>query len=208
VDDVAYVTGVEPPHPEIYFSYRQMNGRLKLPAVTLLLPPGGDTAALVAAVRMAVGRTDARLVPEGVMRIEDRILGALARPRLYAILLGAFASAALLIAAVGLVGVLSYVVAQRSRELALRAALGAQPRDLLRLVLRQGMTATSIGIIAGLGFAVAIIRSIRALLYGVTPYDRLTFVAVPVAVLLVAAAACAVPALRAARLHPLDALRS
>ncbi len=159
-------------------------------------------------VRLVVRQADARLVPEVVMRVDDRIMRALARPRLYAILLGAFASLALLIAAVGLFGMLSYVVAQRSRELALRAALGARPLELLGLVLQQGMAATGIGIIAGLGVAVAMIRSIGALLYGVRPYDGLTFAVVPLAVLLVAAAACALPALQAARLGPLGALRS
>jgi ABC-type antimicrobial peptide transport system permease subunit len=114
----------------------------------------------------------------------------------------------LVIAAVGLFGVLSYVVAQRTRELALRAALGAQPLNLLWLVLQQGIAATSAGIVAGLMVAAAFARSIAALLYGVAPYDGLTFVAVPIALLLVAASACTAPAVRAARLHPLRGLRS
>jgi predicted permease len=208
VDDVRYLTSVEPPPPEMYFSYRQLNGRVKVPVVTFLLRSEGDTAWLASAIRLAIRQADARLVADAVMRMDDRVMRGLARPRLYAILLGSFAVLALLIAAVGLFGVLSYVVAQRSREFALRTALGARPLDILRLVLQQGIAATGTGIAAGLVVAVALTRSIAALLYGVTPYDGLTFVTVPAAVLLVAAGACAAPALRAARLHPMSALRS
>ena len=208
VDDVEYVTSMEPPLPEMYFSYRQLNGRVKVPVVTFLLRSEGHTASLASAIRLAIREADARLVADAVMRMDDLVIRGLARPRLYAVLLGGFAVLALVIAAVGLFGVLSYLVAQRSREFALRAALGAQPFDILRLVLQQGIAATSIGIVAGLVVAVALTRSIAALLYGITPYDGLTFVTVPVALLLVAAAACAAPALRAARLHPMRALRS
>ena len=208
VDDVRYVTSVEPPPPEMYFSYRQLNGRVKVPVVTLLLRSEGDTARLASAMRLAVRQADARLVPEAVMPMDDRVMRGLARPRLYAILVGGFAVLSLVIAAVGLFGVLSYVVAQRTRELALRAALGAQPLNLLWLVLQQGIAATSAGIVAGLMVAAAFARSIAALLYGVTPYDGLTFVAVPITLLLVAASACTAPAVRAARLHPLRGLRS
>jgi ABC-type antimicrobial peptide transport system permease subunit len=208
VDDIEYVTSMEPPLPEMYFSYRQLNGRVKVPAVTFLLRSEGDTASLASAIRLAIREADARLVADALMRMDDLVTRGLARPRLYAVLFGGFAVLALVIAAVGLFGVLSYVVAQRSREFALRAALGAQPLDILRLVLQQGIAATSIGIVAGLVVAVALTRSIAALLYGVTPYDGLTFVTVPVALLLVAVAACAAPALHAARLHPMRALRS
>ncbi len=210
VDDVAPVgiSGAEVAHPELYFCYRQMNGRLRVPALTLLLRSGGEPAGLAAAARLAVRQADPRLVPETVMSVDDRILRALARPRLYALLLGGFASLAMLVAAVGLFGTLSYLVAQRSRELALRAVFGARPLELLGLVLRQGMTAACGGVVAGLGVAAAAGRSISALLHGVRPYDGLTFTVVPLAVLLVAALACAAPALQAARLGPGPAIRS
>jgi putative ABC transport system permease protein len=136
------------------------------------------------------------------------VMLGLAQPRLYALLLGGFAALALVIAAVGLFSVLSYLVAQRSREFGLRTALGARPVDIVRLVVRQGLWATISGAAAGLVAAVALTRSLSALLYGVTPYDELTFVAVPLGLVLVAAAACAAPARRAARLDPLRALKS
>jgi predicted permease len=208
VDDVRYVASVQPPAPEIYFSYRQLNGRTKVPVVTFLLRSQEDTASLASAMRGAIRQVDARLAPESVMRMDDRVVLGLARPRLYAILLGGFAVLSLVIAAVGLFGVLSYVVAQRSREIALRVALGARPLDILRLALQPGIAATTIGIAAGLALSVASNRSIAALLYEVSPHDVLTYAAVALAVLLVATGACAAPALRAARLSPSRVLRS
>jgi predicted permease len=208
VEDVRYVTSVQPAAPEIYFSYRQLNGRTRVPVVTFLLRSEEDTASLASAMRRAVRQVDARLVPEAMMRMDDRLLLGLARPRFYAILLSGFAVLALVIAAVGLFGALSYVVAQRSREFALRVALGARPLDILRLALQPGIAATSIGIAAGLAVSVASTRSIAALLFEVSPHDALTYAAVALALLVVATGACAAPALRAARLHPSRTLRS
>jgi putative ABC transport system permease protein len=208
VDDVRYVTTAEPTPPEMYFAYQQMGGQMKVPAVTFLLRSHGDMASLASAVRLAITGADTNLVADPVMRMDDQVMLGLAQPRLYALLLGGFAALALVIAAVGLFSVLSYLVAQRSREFGLRTALGARPVDIVRLVVRQGLWATISGAAAGLVAAVALTRSLSALLYGVTPYDELTFVAVPLGLVLVAAAACAAPARRAARLDPLRALKS
>jgi putative ABC transport system permease protein len=155
-----------------------------------------------------VREADAGLVPDAVTTMEARLLTTLARPRLYAILLGGYATLGLLIAAVGLFGVLSYTVALRTRELAVRAALGAQQSDIIRLVLRQTLGMMTAGLAAGLLASLLLSRSTAALLYGITPYDTFTFVAVPVVLGLAAIAACVGPALRAARLDPLRALRS
>jgi len=208
VADVRYLTAADTSQPEIYFSYRQFRGSLPVSVVTLLLRSPGDPGALGPALRTAIREADAGLVPGGVMTMEDRMLTSLARPRLYAILLGGFAALALVVASVGLFGVLSYTVAQRSRELAVRTALGARPRDIVRLVLRQGLAVTSAGLTAGLLGSVALTRSLGALLYGVTPYDGLTYFLVPTIVVCMAAAACIAPARRAARLDPLRAFRS
>src|SRR5262249_19012787 len=144
---------------------------------------------------------------DSLMTMDDRVLRALAKPRLYAVVLGGFAAAALAIAALGLFGVLSYIVAQRSREIGVRTALGAQPSDIVRLVLRQVAAVVAGGIACGLpgGFAVA--RALTPILYGIDAHDVTSFVAVAVVLTLVAAAACVVPARRAARVDPLNALR-
>lgn len=210
VDDVRYLTAADSSQPEMYYSYRQFRGRLSVPVVTLLVrvvDTMGDPAALAPALRSAVREADDDLVPDAIMTMEDRMLTSLARPRLYAILLGGFAAFALLVATVGLFGVLSYTVAQRSRELGMRRALGARQIDIVRLVLGQGLAATAAGLGAGLLGSLALTRLIGALLYGVTPHDGLTYLVVPIVVGLMAAAACVAPARRAARLDPLRALR-
>ena len=207
VDDVRYLTAADVSQPEMYFSYRQMKGRLTVPVITLLVRATGDPAALGATLRAAVRNADDGLVPDAVMTLEDRMVRSLARPRLYAILLGGFAGFALLVAAVGLVGVLSYTVAQRSRELALRVALGARKADIVGLVLRQGLAVTVAGLALGVLGSLAVTRSIAALLYGVTPYDRLTYIAVPLLLFVVAGIACVAPARRAATLDPVQVLK-
>jgi ABC-type antimicrobial peptide transport system permease subunit len=126
-------------------------------------------------------------------------VGTLARPRLYALVLAGFAGFALAIAAVGLFGVLSYSVAQRSREMAIRAALGARPSDLVRLVLREGLVITAAGAAAGLWIASLLARSLTAFLFGIRPHDPVTFVGVPVLLIAIAALACSVPARRAVK---------
>ena len=117
---------------------------------------------------------------------------------MYAVLLGAFAGSAVVIAAVGLFGVLSFSVAQRTRELAIRAALGASRREIVRLVLRQGLSVTLGGIAAGMLASTWLTRVLSTQLYGVTPHDRLTFALVPLVLLAVGALACLLPARRAA----------
>lgn len=207
VDDVRYVTAGDTTHPEMYYSYRQLEGRLDVATVTLVVRTFGDPSALSATVRTAVREADDGLVPEAVMPLGDRVLTTLARPRLYAMLLGGFAACALAVAAVGLFGVLSYSVAQRSRELAVRAALGAGRAHIAGLVLRQGLAVSCAGLAAGLLVSLAMSRAIEALLYGVTARDRVTYLLVPIVVLAVAAVACAGPAWRAARVDPLRELR-
>ncbi len=208
VDDVRYLSSRDSsPPPEVYYSFRQLGGRLRVPVVTLLLRTPGDPAALAGALRSAVRDADGNLVSEGVMTMEDRVLLGLARPRLYTILLGGFACFALVIAAVGLFGVLSYAVAQRSREIAVRSALGARPAQIVGLVVRQGLTIAAFGIAAGFGAALVLVRSMASFLYGVTVHDTVTFMSVPLVLLAVTAIACFIPARRASRLDPLRVLR-
>jgi ABC-type antimicrobial peptide transport system permease subunit len=119
-----------------------------------------------------------------------------------------FAVFALLIAGVGLFGVLSFSVAQRTREIGVRSALGAQARDIVALVLGQALWIVGIGVLIGLAAALAGVRLLSAFLYGISPHDGLTFVAVPIVIAAVAAVACLVPAWRAAKVDPLTALRT
>jgi putative ABC transport system permease protein len=144
---------------------------------------------------------------DSVTTMEDRVLASLARPRLYALLLGGFAFFAVLVAGVGVLGTLSFTVAQRSRELAVRAALGARAADLVQLVLRQGLIVAGAGIIVGVAAGLVAARGVAALLYDVRPHDPVTFAAVPIGVLLLTIAASLVPALRASRIDPLRVLK-
>jgi predicted permease len=207
VDDVRYLTAGGSPQPELYYSYRQMHGALDVPVVTLIVKAGSDPAPLAEAIRTAVREADSRLVAESVRTLDERLLTTLARPRLYAILLGGFAAFALAIAAVGLFGVLSYSVAQRSREIALRSALGARPSDIVRLIVRQGLAVTAAGLGAGLLASMWMTRAIATQLYGITTSDAVTYVAVPIVLGGVATVASVVPAWRASRLDPLRALK-
>jgi putative ABC transport system permease protein len=203
---VSDVTSLQPrPEvvPEAYFPYWQY----PMQSPTLLVRTTGDPAMLAEGIRRETRALIPNL-PVPVIRTMDSVVSAtLAQPRLQTALLGLFAGAALLLAAIGLYGVLAYTVAQRRQEIGIRMALGAQKRDVLKLVLIQGMALALVG--AGLGLAGALIltRLVRSLLYGVSSTDPITFSVVLVLLLIVALLACWVPALRAARLNPTEALR-
>lgn len=207
VDDVQDVGSGRTAQPELYYSFRQMRGGLPVPVVTFLLRTAGAAAPLASSIRSAVREADASLVAESILTMDERVLATIARPRLYAIVLGGFAAFALAIAAVGLFGVLSYSVAQRSRELAVRSALGARRIDIVRLILRQGLGVTAVGLGIGLLASMWLARGLAAQLYGVTTADAVTYAAVPTLLVAITAVACAGPARRAATLDPLKVLR-
>jgi ABC-type antimicrobial peptide transport system permease subunit len=140
--------------------------------------------------------------------MEDRVATALARPRLYANLLGTFAASALVIASVGLFGLLSYSVGQRKREIAIRLALGATPGEIVRFVFRQAASVTIAGLVIGVGLSLALVGYLSTLLYGVTIHDGLSFVAVPLVIAIVASLATLSPAVRATRVDPMSTIRS
>jgi ABC-type antimicrobial peptide transport system permease subunit len=144
---------------------------------------------------------------DSIMKKENRLMRSLARPRLYAVLLGGFAGLALVIAGVGLYGVLAYGVAQRRREIGVRAALGATPGSLVGLVLRQGAAIAIAGLAVGLVGAYIAVGWLGGFLFGVTPRDPVSFIAVPIVLLVVTTIAAFVPARRAATIDPLRAMR-
>jgi putative ABC transport system permease protein len=139
--------------------------------------------------------------------MDDRISDSLARPRFYMFLPVVFASMALVLAAVGIYGVISYSVSLRTHEIGVRMAIGAQPRDVMIMVLRQGMGLSACGLVLGLAGSLGAGRLLRSLLYGVSATDPVVYSGVTLLLALVALAACYQPARRAARALPLAALR-
>ena len=164
-------------------------------------------AALTAALRQSLRDVDP-LVPTPVLQpIEQRVGDAVEVPRLSAALVGMFASVALLLAALGVHGVMAFTVAQRKREIGVRLAVGADPAGIRRLVLGRGLRLTAIGVGIGLLVALALGRVIESLLFGVSPFDIATMLAVPALLALVSLLATWIPAQRAMRLDPVRAMR-
>jgi predicted permease len=175
--------------------------------IHVVLRVSGDPATLGATLPRVIRETDAQ-IPVGRVRTMDEILGAsLAFQRFLMLLFGAFGGLAVTLAAVGIYGVMASFAAHRTHEIGVRLALGALPRDVVRLVLRRGLVLSGIGLVAGLAGAAGLTRLLTNQLYDVRPIDPLTFAGVATAVVLVAVGACAAPAVRASRLDPVEALR-
>jgi len=164
--------------------------------------------ALIPQVRRAVAAIDPALPIIQLRTMEDVIGDSLVRQRFLSQLLAVFAGVALLLAAIGTYGILSYMVTERNREIGIRLALGAGNRQVVRLVLRQGISLALAGIAVGVAGALVLSRITESLLYGVTPSDPLTFGTVAGVITLVAVAACVVPTRRAMRVDPLTAIRA
>jgi putative ABC transport system permease protein len=205
VEDTVRQRATDLPEPEIYFLASQQP--LHADTVSLVVRTAGDPRALVPSLRAIVQATAPAAPLESIMTMEDRLAASLARPRLYAVLLGTFAAFALAIAGVGLFGVLSYTVALRAREIGVRTALGAQIRDIVGLVVGQSMAIAGAGLTAGLVASYWLTGALQNFLYGVTPHDAVSFGAVAAVLLLVSILASIVPARRAARVDPVNVLR-
>jgi predicted permease len=175
--------------------------------MTVVVRTGTDPNALVPAMRSLVSSMDKDLPLREVRTLEQYVSGSISAPRFEALLLGTFAVLAFVLTTVGLYGAISYSVAQRTREMGIRIALGAQPGSISHMVMREGALLTLVGIGAGLMASLFIVRLIRGLLYGIEATDPATFIAVPLLLLGVALLACYIPARRAMRVDPIIALR-
>ena len=194
----------QPPVAEMYLPYRQMPSRF----MTLVLATEGDPSSVAAPLRAAIREIDPDLALAGIATMDELRASSVTGPRFLMGLVGAFALAALVLAAIGIYGVVSYGVAQRTSEIGVRMALGAGRGDVLRLVVGGGLRLALAGVALGVAGALAATRAMATLLFGVTATDPATFVATTVALAGVATAASLVPALRATRIDPIEALRA
>jgi predicted permease len=192
------------PYAQLYQSIDQSPTRV----VYVSLRSDRDPLLLASSVRGTVRAVDPDLLVNDIQTLEDRVSQNIARPRLSVLLIGAFSAIALLLAAIGIYGVMAYTVAQRTREIGVRMALGADPHEVKQLVVRQGMRPALIGVAVGLVAAFAATRLIASLLYGVSAVDPLTFVLVPLFLIAVALLATYLPARRATRVPPTVALQA
>ena len=193
----------EDPEPEVYVPFSQMpfNG------MTILVRTKGDPLSFAKSLRSEVSAIDKNQPLSDVKTLEQRVAEATAVSRALMFLFSGFALLALVLATVGVYGIVSYSVSQRTREIGIRVALGAQAADVRALVLKNGIALACAGVAFGLAGAFALTRFLTTLLFGVTPTDRLTFVLVPLAMIAVALIAIMVPARRATKVDPLVALR-
>lgn len=221
VEDVRQESLADEPYPEVYVDYRQLlflmqgwpeyrqrQNEWAIGFLSFAVRTSGDPASAVPAIRQVVSAVDPNIGIDAITPMERLVAGSVARQRFYAVMLGVFAGVAGLLAAIGIYGVLAYLVVQRTQEIGIRMALGAQRGQVLALVLRRGLILTIVGIALGLIGAAAGTRLLDRMLFGITPLDPKTFLAVAVIFGLVTTLASYLPARRATRLDPLVALRS
>jgi putative ABC transport system permease protein len=194
------------PDPQVFVDARQLPPGNPTPYFAMRVQ--GDPAAYVSSVRDAVREIDSAAVLDNVATMRQVVSNALSRPRLFAVLAAAFAIVAAFLAAIGVYGVTAYSVTQRTRELAVRLALGARPAELLLMVIRQGVAWTVVGLLLGVAASLALGRYLQGVLFGITPVDPMTFAVVSAMFLVVAMLATFIPARRIARVDPLIALRT
>ena len=189
--------------PTLYFS----SGARAWALMDIAIRTAGDPAPVLSAVRAKIRALDPELPVSNVRPMTEWVSTSAAQPRLNAALLGVFACVALLVAAIGTYGVLAYSVSQRTKELGLRMALGADRAGVLRLIVREGMMVGLAGIAAGVAIAGALGRTVSALVFGVSVWDPATYASVSALLAVVALVSCIIPAIRASRVEPMVALR-
>jgi len=220
VEDVRNTSPDRAANPEIFVEYRQLlalqqrwgdstqrQEQMAIGFLSFAVRTRGNPAAAAPAVARIVRAVDSSVGIDAMIPMERLVASSVARPRFYAVLLGVFAAVAAMLAAIGIYGVLAYAVVERTQEIGIRMALGAQRRNVLALVLRKGAILTLAGISLGLAGAVAATRLLQTMLFGVAPLDPATFAAVSSMFGAVATLASYVPARRATRVDPMIALR-
>jgi putative ABC transport system permease protein len=205
VGDVKHFGLDLPEQPGLYSPYTQANPWKRW--TTLAVRTQSDPAGMAQAVKRQIWKVDSQLPVTKVQTMSEVAASSFAARRFNMLLLAIFAGLALVLAAVGIYGVMSYAVTQRTQEIGIRMALGAGAVDVLKLIMRNGMTLTLIGIVIGLGGAVVLTRLLATLLFGVTPTDKPTFITVSAVLIFVALLACYLPARRATKVDPLVPLR-
>jgi predicted permease len=206
VSDVKELGLDEPPKEEMYFPYWQAQGNYMVPS-TLVVRTKGDPASLASAIRQAVWSVDAGQPVSEIVTMDAVLDRDVGQKRVQGVLLGGFAALALVLACVGIYGVMASVVTQQSHEIGVRLALGANSRDVLALIMGRGAKLTGMGVATGIAAAILVARLMRGLLFGISPLDPLTFTSMALLLSIVALAACYAPASRAMRLDPIVALR-
>jgi putative ABC transport system permease protein len=207
VGDVKQFGLIAPTIPELYTPYTQSSPPGATQTMTLVVRSFGDPEALAPALRKEVSSVDPAQPVYEVQTMQAVIGKAVSYQRLNMQLLAIFATLAMILAVIGIYSVMSYQVSQHTREIGIRMALGAQPWHVLRLILRQGLTLTLLGVVLGVAGAFGLTRLLASLLFGVTASDPLTYLLVSLLLILVALLACIVPARRATKVDPLFALR-
>lgn len=205
VGDVKHFGLDLPEQPGLYSPYTQAPPWKRW--MTLVARTQSDPAAMTQAIKQQVWKVDGQLPVTRVQTMDEVAATSFAARRFNMSLLALFAVLALVLAAVGIYGVMSYAVTQRTQEIGIRMALGARAVDVLKLIIINGLTLTLIGVVLGMGGAIALTRLMSTLLFGVTPTDTLTLFAVSVVLIAVALVACYLPARRATKVDPLEALR-
>ena len=206
VGDVKQGLATEAP-TEMYVPFRQANQVLPVFALSMVLRTSGEPLTLANSVRGAIHELDPNQPVVKIRTMEENLAGSISQPRFRTLLLGIFAGIALLLAAVGIYGVMAYSVAQRTREIGVRVALGSTPGAIFRLIIGNGMRLTVAGVMVGVVAAGALTRYLSALLFQVGAYDPLTLAGVAILLIGIALVACFVPARRATRVDPMVALR-
>ena len=206
VEDVKNAGLDKPTGTEIFLPFGQKQGE-GVTSASVFLRAKGDSSLLANAVRSEVRSIDPSVPVSKVQTMEQVLATAQSRPRFLTLLLTLFSTVALIIATVGIYGVISFSVARRAKEFGLRIALGAQHKDVIGLVMKQGALLTLLGVVVGICASFALTRLMASLLFGVQPTDALTFVSVPLLLAAVALSASFIPAQRASKVSPMEALR-
>ena len=205
VGDVKHFGLDVPELPGLYSPYTQINPWKRW--MTFVARTQSDPTVMGQAIKQQIWKVDPQLPISRFQTMDEVAASSFAARSFNMLLLGIFAGLALALAAVGIYGVMSYAVTQRTQEIGIRMALGARAPDVLRLIIKTGMTMTLIGVVIGVGGALALTRVMATLLFGVSPTDKLTFAAVSIVLAVVALLACYLPARRATKVDPMVALR-